>query len=107
MAFGFPARYEESHRFNLHPDYLSPAAAQAVASLGWRVYAGNPYQLSARAPFNLLSYGEDVTITIYQDGTVHAASKLLFGLFDWGRNKSNVNKFFMQLMAVSGYQPLS
>ncbi len=108
MAFGFPAAYEEARRFNVHPDYLSPAVAQAVASLGWRIAAGNPYQVLVRVPFSLLSYGEDLTITIYQDGTIHAASKGIFVLqwFDWGKNRSNVNKFFTQLIALTGYQPL-
>jgi len=109
MSFGFPARHEEAHGYNIHPDYLAPVVGQAIATLGWRAIAYSPYVLEVKFPFSLLSYGEKMTITIYQDGTIHADSRCVFVLqwFDYGKNKKNVTQFFYQVAAVSGYQPLS
>ena len=109
MAFGFPASYEETHRFNVHPDYLSAAVNQATSALGLRVASYTPYQIIIKYPFNLLSYGENMSITIYQDGTVHAKSEGVVALqwYDWGKNKKNVTNLFRQMIALSGYQPVA
>lgn len=107
MAFGFPPVYEEAHRFNVHPDYLLAAAGQAVDALRWPAVTSAPYRVQISFPFSMLSYGEKMDITIYQDGTVHARSKCVFGVIDWGKNKKNVTTFFGQFIALSGYQPLA
>lgn len=109
MAFGLPAGYEEVRRYNVHPDYLASAVGQALAGLGWRAFAYSPYQIEVKFPFSLLSYGERMNITIFQDGSIHAASKCVFVLqwYDYGKNKRHVTAFFNQLTAVSGYQPVA
>jgi hypothetical protein len=107
MAFGFPPVYEETHRFNVHPDYLNAAVSQTVAAMRWPAVTPAPYQVRVSFPFSMLSYGEKMDITIYQDGTVHARSKCVFGFVDWGKNRKNVTTFFGQMIALSGYQPLS
>ena len=107
MAVGFPAGYEEARRCNIHPDYLAAAVGQALATLGWRVMATSPYQLQVKFPFSFLSYGENMFITIYQDGTIHTRSQCAFVLqwYDYGKNKKHITDFFNQITAVSGYQP--
>ncbi|MBC7248302.1 MAG: hypothetical protein H5T73_11070 [Actinobacteria bacterium] len=109
MAFGLPAAYEEVRRYNVHHDYLASAVSRALADLGWRAFAYSPYQVEVRFPFSLLSYGERMNITIFQDGSIHAVSKCVFVLqwFDYGRNKKHVNEFFDRLTAVSGYRPVA
>ncbi len=109
MAVGFPAAYEETRRYNIHADYLANAAAQALASLGWQVMASSPYQLQVKFPFSLLSYGERMAITIFQDGSIHAGSQCVFALqwYDYGKNLKHVTQFFGQLTAVSGYVPVA
>lgn len=109
MSFGLPAAYEEAHGYNIHPDYLAPAVGRALTSLGWSFLAHSPYQYEVKFPFSLLSYGERMTVTIYQDGTIHAGSRCVFVLqwYDYGRNEKHVTQFFDRFTAVSGYQPLT
>jgi hypothetical protein len=109
MAFGFPAAYQEARRYNIHADYLANAAAQALASLGWQVMATSPYELQVKFPFSLLSWGERMAITIYQDGSINAASQCVFAIqwYDYGKNLKHVTDFFNQLTAVSGYMPVA
>ncbi|RJP33108.1 MAG: hypothetical protein C4536_05170 [Actinobacteria bacterium] len=99
MAVGFPAKYEEVRPYNLHFNYLSNAAVNALNSLGWKYYALTPYQFSAEGKMSLLSWGETMAINIFQDGTVQMLSKCSFPLqwFDWGKNKKNVVRFFAWL----------
>jgi hypothetical protein len=109
MAFGFPAGYEETRSYNIHPDYLAPAVSQALTTLGWLVIAYSPYQYQVKFPFSFLSYGENMAITIFQDGSINAKSECSFVLqwYDYNKNKKHIDEFFNQITAVSGYQPLA
>jgi hypothetical protein len=96
MAVGLPAAFEEMRRYNMHFNYLSQVAVNALNALGWRYYALSPYQFSVEIKMSLLSWGEKIGIYIYQDGTVQVRSECSFPVqwFDWGRNKKNVSQFF-------------
>jgi hypothetical protein len=106
MAVGIPARAEESRRYDIHYDNLSQAVANALAASGWKYYVHTPYQFGAETKLNFWSWGETMSFLIYQDGTVSAQSKCSFPvqLFDWGKNKRNLGRFF-QLLDWSLSQP--
>ena len=97
MAAGFPAKFEEVRRYDMHYNYLSQSAVNALTALGWNYFALSPYQFSIETKLNLASWGEKIDIYIYQDGTVQVRSRCTFQVFDWGKNKKNVTQFFAWL----------
>lgn len=99
MAVGLPAKYDEARRYNLHFNYLSQAAVNALNALGWKYTALSPYRFTVAVKMSLVSWGESMAINIYQDGTVQVQSKCVvpLTLFDWGKNKKNVSAFFGHL----------
>lgn len=106
MAIEFPARAQEARRYNLHHDQLRHAVAQALQVLGWRFSEYPYYQFNVAIGLSLSSWGEHVTINIYQDGTISIYSECIMPLqcFDWGKNKKNVFRFFNQLAAFMPQQ---
>lgn len=99
VAFGLPAKAEETRRYGLHYDLLNNAAINAVNALGWRYNTYAPYQFSLRINASFWSWGELVNVNIYGDGTVYVGSQCSFPIqwFDWGKNKKNIARFFAML----------
>ena len=62
-------------------------------NLGWG-YSECPGFIKANVPLSLISYGEEVMVRFFQEGFA-IESKCVFPLqlIDWGKNKSNVEKF--------------
>ena len=113
MEFGLPAGYEETRRFNVHPDNLAAAVRDVLETLNGKVVAANANQFQVKFPAAILAtgftLGEKMTINIHQDGSLHANSRFAFKLqwVDNGRNREYVGQFFRQLKSASDKYPNS
>lgn len=107
MEFGLPAGYEETRKFDLHPDDLAAAVKDVLKILNWQVVDATTNQFQVKFPAAILAtgftLGEKMIIKIHQDGSVHANSRFSFKLqwVDNGRNKEYVGLFFRQLKSTS------
>lgn len=83
------------------------AAERAIVEAGLRIGSGaTEYELRAERGINSGSWGERITFTMATfpgGGTqVIIQSKLVLGLFDWGRNANNVERLFGSMEIVLG-----
>lgn len=97
MAFGFPASYSDS--VELSGD--RPEAREAIRSifvlLGWPYSEADPDRFVARTGISASSFGETVTVTLEPPGIAKIESRCrFFALFDWGKNKRNVDAFIQR-----------
>jgi hypothetical protein len=105
MAFGFPARFTESRTFHLREDELIPVVKSALAELGWpyKVLWGKDFQAWPRhGPW---TWGEELKVRILRGGVMEVESKSVGyvpALFDFGRNRRNVEAFFAQVEQRTG-----
>ena len=98
MSFGFPPQFSESRTYHLLYEELSSLIRAALDDLGWRYEVVSRREVLARTPFLFLgSWGERVKVEIMFDSVVSIESKSMFAIFDSGRNKSNVQRFFARL----------
>ena len=102
MAIGFPAKYERTVEMNLDWAVLREAIAGVLDTLGWSYRGDTADEFTARVPLTGFSWGERVTIHLSYNGAVTVKSKcegVMFQIFDWGKNKQNVDSF-LDLLAV-------
>jgi len=102
MSIGFPPKYEKTVEMHLDRAVLREAIAGVLDTLGWSFRSDTADEFVARAPMSGFSWGERVTIHLSYNGAVTVRSKcegVMFQIFDWGRNKRNVDSFFDLLMA--------
>ena len=97
MAFGFPyPRYEESRTYDRSLDELFAAVQSALIDLRWgyRVLWGKDFDASV--PTTSWSWHHDFTVRFPSEGVVKAESRSAYRevLFDLGRNRRNVERFF-------------
>jgi hypothetical protein len=106
-------KYESSSTYTIPAGAVFNAAAQAVQNLpGWRAREINPagWYVNGSVPFNFWSYGENILVQVTEptpgQPVVNASSSSVFALFDFGRNRRNVEKLFAEIQSVlaqSGY----
>jgi zinc-ribbon domain len=93
--------------------YAAPAAvvfnsaAQAVQNLsGWKLKEVNQqgWYITAAVSFSFWSYGENISIQVSEPSPgqpmLGISSSSVFAIFDFGKNKRNVNKFFTEVQDV-------
>src|ERR1051325_3656412 len=101
MAFGFPARFTASRTFYLSEDELAAAVKSALEQLGWSYTAPAGGEFVASVPFSGWTWGEEFRVRILPGGVIEAESKCvtvrLPQVFDFGRNRQNVEKFFARV----------
>lgn len=113
-VIGLPS-YESSASYPCPATTVFSAAAQAVQSLpGWKALEVNQagWYITASVSFNFWSYGENITINVTEptpgQPSVNVFSSSKFALVDFGKNRSNVRKFFAELqnaLAAAGCVP--
>ncbi|MGB0523904.1 MAG: hypothetical protein ACPGJS_13135 [Flammeovirgaceae bacterium] len=56
----------------------------------------------AKTGVNMWSWGEEILVSISADGNVSIKSECVFAtqIFDWGKNKKNVYRFFENLAKI-------
>ena len=111
MTFGFPAYSTGSQRFNLGQPDLVGVVGESLRGLGWSYETPSQGKFVARNSANLRSWGEEIAVEVYYDGTVTARSKCLLvtQCFDWGKNRRNVKAFFDEVsraVSARGASPL-
>lgn len=97
-------KFESSTSYDLPASVVFNAAAQAAQSLpGWRVVEVNQagWYITASVSLNFWSYGENITVQIMEPSpgqpVMNVLSTSKFALFDFGKNRSNVNKYFAKV----------
>jgi len=97
------------------PGYSQPydrvfgAAVDAVSMLSWEItlVQKDAGVISARTPMSLTTYGDKITIRLFQPDSLRADSLTRVGFtsgtnqaFDWGKNSRNQTKFLEKLNAI-------
>jgi hypothetical protein len=102
MAFGFPyAAYVAVVDLDSDRDSIREAVVQTFRSIGWEYEVFHPNKFVARIPINGSSWGEKLTVRITDDGQIEVESRCspFPQLFDWGKNRKNVEQF-IELMTA-------
>lgn len=101
MAIGFPAASSRTEHFETNPIIMRRLVCDAFEKLGWRYEKVSSETIVAKIPLNMSSYGERLTVFVDDEGAVHARSVCVWpmNLFDWGKNKQNLDKLFMCLLS--------
>jgi hypothetical protein len=100
------ARYQATGRYPGSRADIVRAAQDAAAQCGFKVSEANPDGgwVKARAGFSLRSWGENITISVDDGGGLQVTSQCLMPtqIVDYGKNKSNVNRFMTRMSAGLG-----
>ena len=96
------ASSEAIREFDNEYDLLFSKCIEAVHSCGFdlRIPEPNSGRIEAKSGIGLRSFGENITIQINKKSSlVHVFSKCVLNttMFDWGKNRDNVTKFFEHL----------
>jgi len=98
MAIGFPAHFTESRTYHLQEDELVAVVKSALENLGWSYKVLSDKEFLASLPFSGWTWGENVKIRILPGGVIEADSKCITvrlpQVFDFGKNRQNVETFF-------------
>jgi hypothetical protein len=94
MAFGFPASYKVERELLGDRQTAREAVTYALDALEWPYSAADRDHFRATVPMNMMSWGETIFISI-TDGriAIRSVCSLPLQLFDWGKNKQNVEQF--------------
>ena len=87
----------QSRRFDATPEDLEEAVDRALddiraSGVNWNRAAT---KVRASTEFSFWSYGENLTIELFEDGEVEIRSECMFPLqlFSWGKNGRNCRRF--------------
>lgn len=104
MAFGFPyPRYSQRRTFDGSPQELFAVVRSVFEDLGWqyRVLWGKEFE--AEVPTADWSWHHVFKVRVLAGGVIEAESNSAYSeiLFDLGRNRRNVDKFFARVVDIS------
>jgi len=95
------ASYNESRNFDLERDLLLESAKVALEKSKFKIKAFDKTTgiIRAKTKLSWWSWTEVVTVNINENSELQILSKCAFPMqiFDWGKNKQNVKKFFSNL----------
>lgn len=94
MAFGFVPRYSKAERFENTSAEILLLAVEAAKNIGWEVGRLTKSRVTAYTSFSMTSWSERVTIDIADQEVTIKSECNGNQLFDWGKNKKNVEAFF-------------
>jgi hypothetical protein len=97
-------KFESQKNYSVRHDILFIKCQEAVGLCKFVLKDSNHAsgQLIAKTKLNLWSWGEKVTIQVYQDGSVAVISACIAQIVDYGRNQRNVEQFFNTLNHLLG-----
>jgi hypothetical protein len=104
MAFGFPyPKYSQRRTFNGSPDELFAVVRSALEDLGWRYRVLWGKDFEAEVPTAHWSWHHVFKVRLFAGGVIEAESHSAYSeiLFDLGRNRRNVDKFFARVIDIS------
>jgi hypothetical protein len=98
MSIGLPAYHTEEFSVTTSFD-LHLVSRASLNSLRWTIISEFDESLIAKTNLSAFSWGEKIQITFHGTNSFTITSKCTFPAqwFDWGKNKSNVNTFLMQV----------
>ena len=101
MAFGFTPKFEQSvDLYGFDPTHYLAIALDVVNQFGWSVNYTSKSGLIAFTGTSIFSTSEKITVLI-KDNTVNITSENAgSGMYDWGRNKKNVENFITEFDAA-------
>ncbi len=102
MAIGFPASSKWSHNFGVDQLIMRQLVRSALTAMNWLYSTPEAQTTIAKVPANMLTWGETVTVTVEDDGTILATSTCAWPLqvVDWGKNRTNLNELHKNLIAA-------
>jgi len=89
-----------SKSYRHSPSAVKSACAQTLRECGFTIEETKGPMIIASSSTTVLSWGERIVVRIEQDRrgtTVSVESSPTAQLFDWGKSKENVEKFFSML----------
>lgn len=94
MGFGLAANYETTIPLQFDRALVREAIVKTLDGLGWRHEMRPPDRFTAKVRISGLSWGERVSISI-EPGALEVKSECypVPQLYDWGKNKRNVEAF--------------
>ena len=89
------ARFRDGATYDARGDVLMDAVDAAMGDIGVRRTYWSGDSATGSIPMSFFSWGEQISVTVEQDGYVEIESKCAFPLqlIDWGRNRRIVNRF--------------
>lgn len=105
MSFGFPAYYESSETYYVEAYELHKMIENALAEFDWHLETDRFSNITAFVPLNWMSWGEKLTISFNESGTLTARSecRMPTQCFDWGKNRQNVVQFLSKLRLLEKF----
>ncbi|MBI2077032.1 MAG: hypothetical protein HYT80_01490 [Euryarchaeota archaeon] len=89
-----PAVASVSLSYATGPVVVFEALLRTLKALRWTVRERTERRVVVRSGFSIRSWGEEITVDVLarpSGGTrVKAESRILVGLWDWGKNRSNL-----------------
>lgn len=103
MSFGFPAHFTETRCFPIQRHEFVQIVSEILESLEWDFTEISVEEFYATNEINALSWGEKININLLQNGMISVKSKCVYPLqlFDWGKNKRNVQIIFAKINLAS------
>lgn len=89
-----------------HPaDEVFEASLRTIKQLGWKLVTQdkNEGEIKAKTGTTLRSWGEDISIDVYQEATgstISVLSEAHSQLFGWGKNEENEKLFHRELQKI-------
>ena len=95
MAIGLPAGFSAQIDTDIPRDAAILAAEYAFELLGWKLISADGAKLIAKVPGSVSSWGERIQVEISSLGRLDISSRCVspLQLFDWGKNRRNVELF--------------
>ncbi len=96
MAFRFPPSYEAQPSLTGSRQAARDAIIYTLELLGWDYVMPDSDFFVARVRMSGMSWGETFTVSLTAEGVAEIRSSCSqFQLFDWGKNKQNVDRFLV------------
>ncbi|PKQ69029.1 hypothetical protein BZG01_01610 [Labilibaculum manganireducens] len=101
MAFGFPPKHKEIFQLdNIDKEHYLLFAIETAKQLNWDVSFINESGFVAYTNFSMVSWSEEVNITIEEKSVTIKSACTSIQIFDWGKNKKNINLFVSKFEEV-------
>ena len=96
-----PCSYSTEYLFETGKDRFK-ILKNVIQSLSWEIIEEDPELIKAQTGVGLRSFGEDITIKFISNNSIliKSISFIPSTIFDWGKNKSNVNKIIKEIEKI-------
>jgi len=94
MAFGFVPRYSRKETIENSPSEILLFAVESAKTLNWNIGHVSKNRIVAYTSFSMGSWSEQINISIADHELTIKSECSGNQIFDWGKNKKNVEEFF-------------